>query len=236
MTTSHDTVRALREALKLSPDNIPLRQHLAEMLLSVGQFEEAEQEYRQALALKPEQTELKLGLAKAFYQQGKHSQALVIVEDFVKRSDSPPLAYLLHARLLLNSGAVKQAVNQYRQAIALDPAIADLDFAMLLGITDEVNTNSIVNGKIRSIVGDDTPFLDDSILERPEISFQDVGGMDAVKDEIRLKIIYPLSQPELYKAYGKTIGGGICSMDLLDVVKHTLPVLLLGKSIPALFP
>lgn len=209
MTTSHDTVRALREALKLSPDNIPLRQHLAEMLLSVGQFEEAEQEYRQALALKPEQTELKLGLAKAFYQQGKHSQALVIVEDFVKRSDSPPLAYLLHARLLLNSGAVKQAVNQYRQAIALDPAIADLDFAMLLGITDEVNTNSIVNGKIRSIVGDDTPFLDDSILERPEISFQDVGGMDAVKDEIRLKIIYPLSQPELYKAYGKTIGGGI---------------------------
>ncbi|NJL63696.1 MAG: AAA family ATPase [Methylacidiphilales bacterium] len=209
MTTSHDTVRALREALKLSPDNIPLRQHLAEMLLSVGQFEEAEQEYRQALALKPEQTELKLGLAKAFYQQGKHSQALVIVEDFVKRSDSPPLAYLLHARLLLNSGAVKQAVNQYRQAIALDPAIADLDFAMLLGITDEVNTNSIVNGKIRSVVGDDTPFLDDSILERPEISFQDVGGMDAVKDEIRLKIIYPLSQPELYKAYGKTIGGGI---------------------------
>ncbi len=209
MTTSHDTVRALREALKLSPDNIPLRQHLAEMLLTVGQFEEAEQEYRQALALKPEQTELKLGLAKAFYQQGKHSQALVIVEDFVKRSDSPPLAYLLHARLLLNSGAVKQAVTQYRHAIALDPAIADLDFAILLGITDEVNTSNVVNGKIRSIVGDDTPFLDDSILERPEISFQDVGGMDAVKDEIRLKIIYPLSQPELYKAYGKTIGGGI---------------------------
>jgi transitional endoplasmic reticulum ATPase len=93
MTTSHDTVRALREALKLSPDNIPLRQHLAEMLLTVGQFEEAEQEYRQALALKPEQTELKLGLAKAFYHQSKHSQALVIIEDFVKRSDSPPLAY-----------------------------------------------------------------------------------------------------------------------------------------------
>jgi transitional endoplasmic reticulum ATPase len=209
MTTSHDTVRALREALKLSPDNIPLRQHLAEMLLTVGQFEEAEQEYRQALALKPEQTELKLGLAKAFYHQSKHSQALVIIEDFVKRSDSPPLAYLLHARLLLNSGAVKQAVIQYRQAIALDPAIADIDFAILLGITDEVNTSNVVNGKIRSIVGDDTPFLDDSILERPEISFQDVGGMDAVKDEIRLKIIYPLSQPELYKAYGKTIGGGI---------------------------
>ena len=33
--------------------------------------------------------------------------------------------------------------------------------------------------------------------------------MEAVKDEIRLKIIHPLTHPELYKAYGKAIGGGI---------------------------
>jgi SpoVK/Ycf46/Vps4 family AAA+-type ATPase len=30
-----------------------------------------------------------------------------------------------------------------------------------------------------------------------------------VKEEIRLKIIYPLSHADLYKAYGKTVGGGI---------------------------
>jgi SpoVK/Ycf46/Vps4 family AAA+-type ATPase len=36
-----------------------------------------------------------------------------------------------------------------------------------------------------------------------------VGGMDALKEEIRLKIIHPLTHPELYKAYGKPIGGGI---------------------------
>jgi transitional endoplasmic reticulum ATPase len=33
--------------------------------------------------------------------------------------------------------------------------------------------------------------------------------MDAVKDEIRLKIIHPLANPDVYKAYGKKIGGGI---------------------------
>jgi transitional endoplasmic reticulum ATPase len=33
--------------------------------------------------------------------------------------------------------------------------------------------------------------------------------MEALKDEIRMKIIHPLSHPELYKAYGKTVGGGI---------------------------
>ena len=33
--------------------------------------------------------------------------------------------------------------------------------------------------------------------------------MEDVKEEIRLKIIHPLQHAELYKAYGKTIGGGI---------------------------
>jgi SpoVK/Ycf46/Vps4 family AAA+-type ATPase len=33
--------------------------------------------------------------------------------------------------------------------------------------------------------------------------------MDAVKEEVRMKIILPLQQPELFKAYGKKIGGGI---------------------------
>ena len=41
------------------------------------------------------------------------------------------------------------------------------------------------------------------------MKFNDVGGMKRVKDEISLKIIQPLKNPDLYKAYGKKIGGGI---------------------------
>ena len=48
-----------------------------------------------------------------------------------------------------------------------------------------------------------------AVVERPKIAFKDVGGMDSVKDEVRIKIIHPLTHPELYKAYGKPIGGGI---------------------------
>jgi transitional endoplasmic reticulum ATPase len=33
--------------------------------------------------------------------------------------------------------------------------------------------------------------------------------MDALKEEIRLKIIYPLTHLEMFKAYGKSVGGGI---------------------------
>lgn len=46
-------------------------------------------------------------------------------------------------------------------------------------------------------------------IEKPKITFKNVGGMEEVKEEIRLKIIHPLAHPELYQAYGKKIGGGI---------------------------
>jgi SpoVK/Ycf46/Vps4 family AAA+-type ATPase len=46
-------------------------------------------------------------------------------------------------------------------------------------------------------------------VERPRITFADVGGMEAIKEDIRLKIIAPVEHAELYKAYGKTAGGGI---------------------------
>jgi len=46
-------------------------------------------------------------------------------------------------------------------------------------------------------------------MEKADITFQDVGGMESVKEEIRMKILYPLKNPDLFKAYGKIIGGGV---------------------------
>jgi transitional endoplasmic reticulum ATPase len=44
---------------------------------------------------------------------------------------------------------------------------------------------------------------------RPTINFSNVGGMESVKEEIRMKIIYPLQHADLFKAYGKKAGGGV---------------------------
>ena len=43
-----DTIKALREALMLSPDNLPLRKHLAEILLETGDLVGAEKEFKEA--------------------------------------------------------------------------------------------------------------------------------------------------------------------------------------------
>jgi len=208
MLNPEDPLRALREALRLSPDNVPLRQHLADSLLRHGQPEEAEKEYRQALAQAPDQVPLKIGLARAFYQQSKNTPALVVVEDLLKNPNTPPQAYVLHAQLLIRAGEIERAVRQYRQALELDPGVAVPELSEQLGIGAGDAAGEIVEGKVRAAYQDEGP-APHSEVERPTISFQDVGGMDHLKEEIKLKIIYPLTHPELYKAYGKTVGGGI---------------------------
>ena len=46
-------------------------------------------------------------------------------------------------------------------------------------------------------------------FERPKVTFADVGGMEALKEEIRMKILHPMKNPELFRAYGKKVGGGV---------------------------
>jgi SpoVK/Ycf46/Vps4 family AAA+-type ATPase len=210
-----DAVNALREALRASPANVPLRQALADMLMSMGLAEEAEKEYRQAIALAPDDAKLKVGLATAFHQQGKSSAAMVIVEDLVKKPDCPARARILFARLLFKAGDVQRAVYQYKQAVEADSSVADSELAARLGIRtggesppgDSSFEDELVDGKLRA--GDDRDGGADVPVERPNMTFKDVGGLDDLKDEIRMKIIHPLEHPELYKAYGKQIGGGI---------------------------
>ncbi len=212
-------LETLREAVRLSPENIPLRRHLAESLLGQGRPDLAEAEFREALALAPEDADLKVGLAGAFIQQGKNSLAAVILEDVARRPDTPPRASVLYARLLFAAGEVEESVRQYRRGVEADPGVADTEFAQRLGIrVDDEDTerdpppfetpDDVVEGRVRSSWDDPAQGLGAEV-ERPRLKFADVGGMDGLKDEIRMKIIHPIRHPELYRAYGKAIGGGI---------------------------
>ena len=204
---SEDPLKSLREAVRISPENLPLRKHLAQSLLGSGRSEEAVKEFREALMRWPDDVELKLGLAGAFFHLGKNSEALVIVEALIQGNSTPAAAYILHSRLLLRAGDAEGAVREYRKGIDLDPAVKDADLAGRLGIQAD-ERSEISEGRIRASASEPAP-APDLAIERPAVSFKDVGGMDALKDEIRMKIIHPLNHPEFYKAYGKAIGGGI---------------------------
>ncbi|MEL7237704.1 MAG: ATP-binding protein, partial [Planctomycetota bacterium] len=48
-----------------------------------------------------------------------------------------------------------------------------------------------------------------AVREKPDLRFDDVAGLEDVKDEIRLKMLYPFRHPELAEKFGITPGGGI---------------------------
>jgi SpoVK/Ycf46/Vps4 family AAA+-type ATPase len=204
-----DALQALREALRTSPNNNALRLHFADTLLRHGHGEEAEKEFREGLAQSPNSLPMKVGLARAFFQQGKQSHALVLLEDVVKNPNAPARAFALHAKLLAGIGEIEKAVSQYHRAIELDRSLADSELASRLGLGADESDSEVVEGKVRAAGNEEDAAPPTSHIERPKINFHDVGGMEKVKEEIRLKIIHPLTHADLYKAYGKTIGGGI---------------------------
>ena len=74
---------------------------------------------------------------------------------------------------------------------------------------DDFVDDEVVDGRIRQSNEDLDGDASFSSVERPELRFADVGGMRKVKEEIQVKIIYPLQHAEMYAAYGKKVGGGI---------------------------
>ena len=201
-------IEALRAAVAVSPGNIPLRLHLAQSLLSLGRGEESELEFKAVLTLDPGNSAALLGLTRSCWQQRKTSQAIVVIENLLKQGNTTPEALLLYSRLLLAEGRVPSALQHYKQAVELDPESADPELAAQLGYRPEERQSEYVEGRVRA-AADELGSSEGFTMERPDVTFADVGGMDEVKEEIALKIIYPLQHPELYQAYGKKAGGGI---------------------------
>jgi SpoVK/Ycf46/Vps4 family AAA+-type ATPase len=194
-----DPIETLRQAVSLSPENAPLRRHLGDLLAAAGRQEEAVEEYREALALDPSD-ELRLSLARAFLSLGRTGEAAVLV-DVVLEGGPSAAALVLKSRLLLNEGDLDGARDAYRQAVSVDVELADPELADLLVAPEDAADRIEPEPSAPSAEANDR--------DRAVITFADVGGMEDVKEQIRLKIIHPFQHPELYAAYGKRAGGGV---------------------------
>lgn len=192
----NELINSLRDALTLSPDNIPLRTLLAENLLSLEMLDQAEEQYG-LLVTATSSVKAKIGLATVFYKKQKYSACNVILEQLLDEDDTDIEVLALYARGLLKEHEIQKAVDIYNRVLILDPDYYDeeLDDSLKLRVTEQIAS------------WEEEP--DERFLEKPSIKFEDVGGMDAVKKEIDLKIIKPMLHPDLYKAYGKKTGGGI---------------------------
>ncbi|WP_068921566.1 ATP-binding protein [Planobispora rosea] len=194
--------RALREAVRLSPENLPLRRHLADQLLAGGYLAEAEAEYRAALRLAPADPDVVAGLAEAFVRQSSHGAALSALEPFLAVPGHPPRLGVIAARALLGEGDLAGAARRYRDAVSRDPAVSDPELAVRLGPPQPVP-----EAPARPAPAPSGETGVEAV--RSPVTFADVAGMDAVKEALRIKLLLPVQQPELFAAFGKRAGGGV---------------------------
>ena len=214
MSENDELLNILREAAQASPQNVALQTQFANLLMASGVYAEAETVYRHILSLEPNNQAVKFALAQSFYQQGKEAVALVILERLLALPGALGEWYLLAARAYWQGDQPEQAREAYQQAVRKNTALADNAFATELGVAPLIEGDSThpnedeAETAVRLPIDPPEPPPHNEI-EQSKISFKDVGGMENLKEEIRLKIIHPLQKPEIYQAYGKKIGGGI---------------------------
>ena len=136
MAHDSDILDGLREALTVSPDNIPLRRQLATLLLNQGHVDEAEQELLRGLRMAPESEQLKVALGECYLRQGKPADALDIIQPLAQRPGCAAATLLLLAKLLLRLQRQPEAIKAYQQAKARDAKLHDDQLDALLHRSD----------------------------------------------------------------------------------------------------
>ncbi len=219
-------IDSLRLALQHSPENVPLLLLFAKACSDEFQLAEARTAFVRAAQLDASNADAKLGLAQLALLEGKTSEAAVRAEQLITEQPSFAAALVFLSRLVAGEGDLPRARSLYDKALTLDRTLTDAGLEkMLAGVKSSESGEDTGKKKLGVTSGgdaveewkdqDNAPRggaafdLGLADFERPKLAFKDVGGMEALKEEIRMKIIYPLQHAELFKAYDKKVGGGV---------------------------
>jgi len=189
------SLKLVLDALALAPDNAPLRLHVATALEKSGQHRVALDHFTRLEADPVHGADGRLGSVRCLLALDDADAALARVTALLTETPEHAMGLLLRARVHERRRAHKAARADYERAVSLDPALADTTLWDAL----------VPKGPEAVEGGDEAP----SPTGRPAIDFSAVGGLEALKDRIRMRIIHPFKKPELFKAYGKKAGGGI---------------------------
>lgn len=146
--------------------------------------------------------------------------AQLTLEGILSRNKACAQAYLLLAKIFQKRGMREEAGKKYGAATIIDESLHDAALQTWLGKSNtpatakETPPPSDEDGDAESPVAvlaqaaTAVPDVMDE-PERPKITFDDVGGMEDVIQRIRMNIIYPFKNPEVFKKFKKKPGGGI---------------------------
>jgi len=165
------------------------------------------QDYNSAIKDYDKAIQINNNYLKAYYNRGLSYASLEdydkAIEDFSKVIElKPDFAEAYHLRGLAKeyNSDLDGAAADYEQALKLNPELTEAKQHL-----DSVKEKKEQQGK-----GEEGKAgADIKMLQKPNMTFADVAGMDKMKEEIRKSIVYPMINPDLARKYGKLGGGGI---------------------------
>jgi SpoVK/Ycf46/Vps4 family AAA+-type ATPase len=179
-------IASIRAAVRDRPEDVPLRLHLAELLLDAGDEADAIAHVAQALQRQPDSAEARALMSRAL-------GASALAADPALPADPP---------LPIEPGTALDA--------ALPPADGgpSVDWRAL-----EEELSDVVPPRFARADAEPDPILGDADrafdVETCTIRLADVGGMADVKRRLELAFLGPLRNPQLRAMYGKSLRGGL---------------------------
>ncbi|MCT4595161.1 MAG: AAA family ATPase [Anaeromicrobium sp.] len=197
-----DELQVLIKALEVSADNSILRSHVAKLQFEGERYEEAYENYKIIYDQENDLESLE-GMLKSLLELEDYEEALEIVEDEIEERQNWAFGYKVLSECLYDEEEYEEAKTYYEKAVELDTNLRDEEFYEEL--LNHTGKEKVPLKVINFSAGEEI----DGEFEKPKINFENVAGLEDVKESIRSNIIFPLQNPEIYRAYGKSAGGGI---------------------------
>ena len=192
-------IAALRSALEADPRNGDLWLHLAQLQEEDGQVDDA----LFALQTAAELTGFRRGALRAqiplLRRAGRLAEALIRVESALSEEEDPILR------------------NELQQIEALRASASGLDVGERESSpkgSEPLSSSPVARESERARAraahtDEDQEWASQFDWGELRLRFEDVVGLEEVKRQIRLRIIAPFEQPEVYDAFHREAGGGI---------------------------
>ena len=194
---SNPLIESLTRAVEAAPGDVPLRLHLAELLVAAGQQDAAITQCAVALQHEP-------GNVAARALMGR---AMAGPDGGTSVTPPPPEGTAAPAAAAPPVGPQPTPPSDPPAygAPAPDSPPVSFDWTMAESDVSEVAPERmfVAGGDEQAT---DVPAWD---VERTSLTLKDVGGMSQVKDRLTAAFIAPMQNPELRKLYGKSLRGGM---------------------------
>jgi SpoVK/Ycf46/Vps4 family AAA+-type ATPase len=229
MSDPNPVLDALKQALEQAPNNGPLWMHFADLLAQAGRADEAIAALQTAAEFPAEKPAAIRKLVTLLRETGRLGEAVVRAERQLQAAEDPALR-LEYARVLQARGDQTTAYRQYQQAKAADPSMTDAALEGLREATDAGPADERAPLGLDAWQPEEPAKEEERELALAEVTpqpadlddwagkldwgdlyltFNDVAGLEEVKNQIRLRIIAPFKNPEIYRAFRRTGGGGL---------------------------